>query len=154
MRIGIHTGSVVVGTLGNDLWVDYAAIGDTTNLAARMESLARPGAILVSRDIHRFAKVFFEFKPLEKVEVKGKEEPQEAFELMVGEVETRIEAAAAKDLTRFVGRKNSIAAFIEAYEEAKSGSGLKNLSQMSLLDRAPHYGRDKLPLNGALDERN
>jgi len=59
-----------------------------------------------------------------KVEVKGKDEPQEAFELIkAGEVETRIEAAVTKGLTRFVGRKNSMAALMEAYKKAQSGSG-------------------------------
>jgi class 3 adenylate cyclase/ribosomal protein L40E len=124
MRIGLNSGPVVVSSIGDDLRMDYTAVGDTTNLASRMESMARPGTILVSKNTYRLTREFFEFKSLGEVEVKGKEYPQEAFELTkVGEVETRIEAAVAKGLTRFVGRKNSMAALVEACDKAHSGSG-------------------------------
>ncbi len=124
MRIGLNSGPVVVGSIGDDLRMDYTAVGDTTNLASRMESMARPGAILVSKNTYRLSRDFFEFKPLGEVEVKGKEYPQEAYELTkVSEVETRIEAAAAKGLTRFVGRKNSMAALVQACDKVHSGSG-------------------------------
>jgi class 3 adenylate cyclase/tetratricopeptide (TPR) repeat protein len=124
MRIGLNSGPVIVGAIGDDLRMDYTAIGDTTNLASRMEGMAQPGAIYISSNTQRLARDFFEFKSLGKVEVKGKEDPQEAFELQkTGEVETRIGASVAKGLTRFVGRKNSMAALMEAYEKVKSGSG-------------------------------
>ena len=124
MRTGLNSGLVVVGAIGDDLRMDYTAVGDTTNLAARMESLAEPGSILVSQDTHRLARDFFEFESLVKVEVKGKAEPQDTFELIrASEVATRIEAALAKGLTKFIGRKNSMAALMEAYENVKSGSG-------------------------------
>jgi len=124
MRIGINSGPVIVGSIGDDLRMDYTAVGDTTNLAARMESMAKPGAIYISSNTQRLARDFFEFKSLGKVEVKGKEDPQEAFELVkTGEVETRIGASVAKGLTRFVGRKNSMAALMEAFDKVKSGSG-------------------------------
>ncbi len=124
MRIGLNSGTVIVGAIGDDLRMDYTAVGDTTNLAMRMQTTAEPGKILVSAKTHRLAKDFFEFKPLGKIKVKGKAKPQEIFELIKpGEVVTRIEAAAARGLTRFVGRKNSMAALMEAYEKVKSGSG-------------------------------
>ncbi|MFQ5918249.1 MAG: adenylate/guanylate cyclase domain-containing protein, partial [Candidatus Binatia bacterium] len=124
MRIGLNSGPVIVGSIGDDLRMDYTAVGDTTNLAARMEGMARPGTILGTGNTHKLARDFFEFKSLGKVEVKGKEGLQEAFELIkTSEVETRIGASVAKGLTRFVGRKNSMGAFMEAYEKAKSGSG-------------------------------
>ena len=124
MRIGLNTGPVVVGVIGDDLRMDYTAVGDTTNIASRMESMARPGTMLVSKNTYRLTKDFFEFKSLGEVEVKGKEYPQEAFELTkVGEVGTRIEAAVAKGLTRFVGRKNSMATLVEACDKAHSVSG-------------------------------
>jgi class 3 adenylate cyclase/tetratricopeptide (TPR) repeat protein len=124
MRIGLNSGPVVVASIGDDLRMDYTAIGDTTNLASRMESAARPGTILVSDHTHRLARDFFDFGPLGKITVKGKEEPQETYELLkIGKVETRIEAAVAKGLTRFVGRYNSMAALLEAYEKVRSGSG-------------------------------
>ena len=124
MRIGLNSGPVIVGSIGDDLRMDYTAIGDTTNLASRMEGMARPGTILGTVYTHKLARDFFEFEPLGKIEMKGKEEPQEAFELIkTGEVETRIEAATAKGLTKFIGRKNSMAALTEALEKAMSGAG-------------------------------
>ena len=124
MRVGLNSGPVIVGAIGDDLRMDYTAVGDTTNLASRMENMARPDTILVSGHTHRLARNFFEFKSLGKIEVKGKKEPQEVFELIkVGEVDTRIGASVAKGLTRFVGRKSSMATLMEAFEKVRSKSG-------------------------------
>jgi len=124
MRIGLNSGSVIVASIGDDLRMDYTAIGDTTNLASRIEQLARPGTSLISDHTQKLVKEFFEFKSLGKVEVKGKSKPLEAFEIIkASEVETRIDASVAKGLTRFVGRKNSMAALMDAFEKVQSGSG-------------------------------
>jgi len=124
MRIGLNSGNVVVGSIGDDLRMDYTAIGDTTNLASRMESMAEPGQSLVSKNTHTLARDFFEFEFLGKVEVKGKEELQEAYKLLkAGEVATRIEASAARGLSRFVGRGREIGTLKESFEKAKKGSG-------------------------------
>jgi class 3 adenylate cyclase len=124
MRIGINSGPVIVGSIGDDLRMDYTAVGDTSNLASRIENMAGPGTSLVSKHTNRLARDYFEFAALGKLEVKGKKEPQEIFELIkTGEVDTRIAASEAKGLTRFVGRKNSMAALLEAYEKTRSGSG-------------------------------
>jgi len=124
MRIGINSGPVVVGSIGDDLRMDYTAVGDTTNMAARMEGEASPGGILVTKNTHKITKDFFEFKSTGMVEVKGKEEPQESYELIkFGEIETRIKASVVKGLTKFVGRTNSMAALKEPYEKMLSGSG-------------------------------
>jgi class 3 adenylate cyclase/tetratricopeptide (TPR) repeat protein len=124
MRIGLNSGPVIVGSIGDDLRMDYTAVGDTTNLAARMEGMANSGSILVTDYTHKLARDFFEFMPLGKAEVKGKEAPVEVYELKkAGEVETRIEAAAVKGLTKFAGRKNAMTALMEAYRKAKNGSG-------------------------------
>ena len=69
MRIGLNSGPVIVGAIGNDLRMDYTAIGDTTNLGSRMESMARPGTILVSGNTHRLVRDFFQFESLGKIEV-------------------------------------------------------------------------------------
>jgi class 3 adenylate cyclase/tetratricopeptide (TPR) repeat protein len=124
MRIGLNSGPVIVGSIGDDLRMDYTAVGDTTNLASRIENIATPGTSLVSAKTHRLSRDFFEFEALAKIQVKGKEKPVEVYALMkAGEVETRIEAAVAKGLTRFVGRKNSMTALMDAYDKARSGLG-------------------------------
>ncbi|MCJ7808313.1 MAG: AAA family ATPase, partial [Dehalococcoidia bacterium] len=124
MRIGLNSGPVIVGSVGNDLRMDYTAIGDTVNLASRMQTTAKPGTVLISSDTHKIARDFFRFEPLGKVEVKGKEEPVEAYQLLeASEVETRIEASVARGLTKFAGRQREIAALKEAFERAQSGSG-------------------------------
>ena len=124
MRIGLNSGHVIVGSIGDDLRMDYTAVGDTTNLAARMESAASLGNVLVTKDTYRLVKDFFEFSPSSKIEIKGKEEPQEAYELIrTGDIDTRFRASVLKGLTPFVGRKNSLPAFLDVYEKAKSGSG-------------------------------
>jgi len=124
MRIGLNSGPVIVGSIGDDLRMDYTAVGDTSNLASRIENMAGPGTSLVSSHTHRLTRDYFEFEALDKMEVKGKKEAQEVFELIkAGEVDTRIAAAAAKGLTRFVGRKNSMAAIRDAWNKALAGSG-------------------------------
>ena len=101
--------------------MDYTAIGDTINLASRMEGLASPGTVLVSGNTHRLAVDFFRFEPLGKVRVKGKQEPQEAFVLLAPSgVETRLTASVAKgSLTPFVGREHSMASLMEAYNHVQ-----------------------------------
>jgi len=124
MRIGLNSGPVIVGSIGDDLRMDYTAVGDTTNLASRIESMARPGTCLASKHTYKLAGDYFEFRSLGKMEVKGKAELQEAFELIkIGKAGSRIEASVAEGLTQFVGRINSMAALMESYEKTQSGSG-------------------------------
>jgi class 3 adenylate cyclase len=75
MRIGLHTGPVVLGTLGNDLRVEFKAVGDTVILASRMEGLADPGSTYISEDTFRLSEGLFRFEALGKKEIKGKAEP-------------------------------------------------------------------------------
>ncbi len=124
MRIGLNSGTVVVGSIGDDLRMDYTAMGDTTNLAARMESNAQPGSTLVSQNIYRQTKEFFEFQPLGEIQIKGKEEPVEAYQLLrPTQVQTRIAASTAKGLTRFVGRDREIETLRETFAKVESGEG-------------------------------
>ncbi|MBT4089911.1 MAG: AAA family ATPase, partial [Deltaproteobacteria bacterium] len=82
MRIGINSGPVVVGTIGNSLRVDFAAVGDTVNLASRMEGLAEPGTIAVTGETHKRAELYFNFEDLGEKTVKGKEEPVSVFKVL------------------------------------------------------------------------
>ena len=124
MRIGLNSSPVVVGSIGDDLRMDYTAQGDTANLAARMESNAYPGGVLVSNHTYRLAAEYFAFDPAGAIQVKGKQEPIEAYRLIKpSEVETRIAASAAKGLTKFVGRRRELETLKEAFLKAQSGEG-------------------------------
>ncbi|MGH6921407.1 MAG: adenylate/guanylate cyclase domain-containing protein, partial [Geminicoccaceae bacterium] len=105
VRVGLHSGEVVVRAIGNDLSVDYDAIGPTVHLANRMEQLASPGAIRLTASTARLAEGFIELRALGQVPVKGLSQPIEAFDLVgVGAARTRLQAAAGRGLTPFVGR--------------------------------------------------
>ena len=109
VRIGINTGPVVVGTVGNDLKMDYTAIGDTTNLAARLQSLADPDTVLVSEATQRLVRGFFRLRPAGSFEVKGKSEPVSTYEILgIGDAVTPMAIAEARGLTPLVGRASEI----------------------------------------------
>ncbi|MGD8891142.1 MAG: adenylate/guanylate cyclase domain-containing protein, partial [Desulfobacterales bacterium] len=124
MRIGLNSGPVIVGAIGDDLRMDYTAVGDTSNLAARMESVAEPGSILVSDNTHKLVGYFFEFEPLGKIQIKGKDQPQEAHKLIrTTDVATRIEASLVRGLTQLVGRQPEMDILNTAWQRVKSGEG-------------------------------
>jgi class 3 adenylate cyclase/tetratricopeptide (TPR) repeat protein len=84
MRIGVHTGPVVVGTLGNDLRVQFTAVGNTVNLASRMEGLAKPGSTFVTEATYKLTKSFFRFEAIGKKTVKGKKEAIPVYKVLSG----------------------------------------------------------------------
>ena len=124
MRVGIHSGPVVVGRLGNDLRVEFKAVGDTVNLASRMEGLAEPGTTYVSDDMFKLTEGFFRFEALGEREVKGKEEPVNVFRVVAPRTRrTRFDVSAERGLTPFVGRERELELLMKGFERSKSGRG-------------------------------
>ena len=124
IRVGLNSGDVVVRAIGSDLHMDYTAVGQTTHVAARMEQLADPGGILLSADTLRLAEGFVQVKSMGPVPVKGLPDPVEIFELSAaGSARTRLQAAALRGLTRFVGRDTEVEHLRRVLGQAGAGRG-------------------------------
>jgi class 3 adenylate cyclase/tetratricopeptide (TPR) repeat protein len=124
IRVGLNSGEVVVRAIGNDLHMDYSAIGQTTHMAARMEQLATPGSIRLTAETLRLAEGLIQITALGLVPVRGLADPVEVFELVgASTVWGRFQAAATRGLTRFVGRQMEIEALQQALARAETGHG-------------------------------
>ena len=140
IRVGLNAGEVVVRSIGNDLCMDYTAVGQTTHLAARLEQLARPGTALLAGDTLRLVESYVEVKPLRPAPVKGLPDPVEVYELLrAGPVRSRFQAAAARGLTRFVGRDPELNALRRALGRAGAGQG-----QVVAVGGEPGVGKSRL----------
>jgi class 3 adenylate cyclase/tetratricopeptide (TPR) repeat protein len=140
IRVGLNSGEVVVRSIGSDLRMDYTAVGQTTHLAARMEQLAAPGSILLTPATLQLAEGYVQVKSLGPMPVKGLGEPIEVYEVLgAGLTRTRLQAAAARGLTRFVGREAEIETLRQALARAGAGHG-----QVVALVGEPGVGKSRL----------
>jgi class 3 adenylate cyclase/tetratricopeptide (TPR) repeat protein len=138
--IGINSGEVVVRSIGNDLNIDYSALGHTTHLAARMQELAGPGVTLMSSSTLRQVEGFVQAKSLGAVQAKGISHPVEAYELAgATSARTRVQATAARGLTPLVGRNTEIDIFNKLVQQATGGRG-----QILAMVGEPGVGKSRL----------
>ena len=124
VRIGINSGEVIVGKIGDDLRMDYTAQGHTVGLAQRMEAAAESGKPYLSSVTAQLVEGFFELEDRGELSVKGVAEPVHVFGLLdVGRARTRIDRAPKGGLSRFVGRDNEMATLDAVFAEANAGRG-------------------------------
>jgi len=124
VRIGLNSGEVVVGRIGDDLRMDYTAQGHTVGLAQRMEALAESGHICLSEYTARLVEGYFELQDLGRTRLKGMSEPIGVFDLEgVGAFRTRLDRSRARGLSTFVGRDRDMAALEATLERARGGEG-------------------------------
>ena len=125
IRVGIHTGEVVVRSIRtDDLHTDYDPVGHTIHIASRMEGIAAPSSILVSESTYKLAEGYFEFKTLGATQVKGIPKPLVVYEVQgLGALRTRLQLAAHRGLARFVGRQVELDHLHQALDQTKAGHG-------------------------------
>ncbi len=140
IRVGLNSGEVVVRSIGSDLRMDYTAVGQTTHLAARMEQLATAGSTFMTASTLRIVEGLVAVKPLDPVNVKGLAEPVEVYQLTAaGAARTRLHAAAARGLGRFLGRDPELEQLRRALEQAETGHG-----QIVAVVGEPGVGKSRL----------
>jgi class 3 adenylate cyclase/tetratricopeptide (TPR) repeat protein len=124
VRMGVHTGFVVVGAIGDNLRMDYTAIGDTTNLAARLQQLAEPGAILASEATWRLVEGYVRGERIGPVQVKGRSEPVVVVRLLgVGPRLSPLDGLTSQRLSHFVGRDREIETLLDLFRAVERGHG-------------------------------
>jgi class 3 adenylate cyclase len=124
IRVGLNAGEVVVRSIGSDLHMDYTAVGQTTHLAARMEQMAMPGAILITPAVLGLVEGIVQVKALGATPVRGLRDSVEVYEVTgAGVVRSRLQAAAVRGLTRFVGRQPELETLQQALAQAQAGHG-------------------------------
>ena len=124
LRLGLNSGLVVVGTIGDDLRMDYTAVGDTTHLAARMEEAAEPGAIFITDATHRLVRDYVRTEPVGPVRVKGYPEPVSVFRVTGRRRRrSRLEVSADRGLSALIGRERELGILRDRFARVRAGRG-------------------------------
>src|SRR5262249_27756815 len=140
VRIGIHTGLVVVGEIGSREKREILALGETPNLAARLQALAEPNTVFISAATSRLVQGLFECRELGSQMVKGISTPLMVYQVIEeSTVHSRFEVAVRTGLTPLVGREEEVSLLLDHWEQAKDGEG-----QVVLLSGEPGIGKSRL----------
>src|SRR5438477_4005146 len=123
VRVGLATGAVVVGEVGAGSRIEYAAFGDTVNVAARLQSAAEPGSVLVDDTTHRAVEGLFEWGPPQELDLKGKSQPVPAWPAVGVAASGRTQRGLPGVETRLVGRSRELGLGREALEALRAGRG-------------------------------
>ena len=124
VRTGLNTGLVVVGAISDNLKMEYTAVGDTVNVAARMLALAQPGQVIIAEETHKLTGDYFVMEALGEQVIKGKSQPVKAYHVIrAREFRTRIDVELERGFSPFVGRERELARLKECFAEARTGRG-------------------------------
>jgi len=140
VRLGIHTGLVVVGEIGGGTRQEQLALGETPNLAARLQGLAAPNTVVISAPTSQLRGGLFACQSLGTSVLKGAAQPLEVYQVRYeSTARTRLEAAGSTGLTPLVGREPEVALLLERWAQVKDGLG-----QVALLSGEAGIGKSRL----------
>src|SRR3989454_12054100 len=140
VRLGIHTGLVVIGAMGGHERQEQLALGETPNLAARIQGLAAPNTVVISEATYRLVQGYFDYEALGEQTLRGVAEPLHVYRVLQDSgARGRLDVAQTRGLTPLVGRESEVTLLLERWEQAKAGQG-----QVVLLSGDAGIGRSRL----------
>src|SRR5712691_237888 len=140
VRLGIHTGLAVVGEMGSQGRQEQLALGETPNVAARLQTIAHPNTVVLSADTHRLVQGYFDYEALGNHDMRGVSQPLAVYRVLGDRgIQSRLDVVALRGLTPLVGREQEVGLLIERWEQAKNGQG-----QVILLSGEAGIGKSRL----------
>jgi class 3 adenylate cyclase/predicted ATPase len=140
VRVGIHTGLVVVGDVGAGVRHEHLALGETPNVAARIQGLAAPDTMIISDATYRLVQGFFDCESLGEYDLRGVSQPIVVYRvLQANEAQSRLDVASSRGLTPLVGRESEVTLLLDRWHQSKGGIG-----QVVLLKGEPGLGKSRL----------
>jgi class 3 adenylate cyclase/predicted ATPase len=140
VRLGIHTGPVVVGKMGGKGRSEQLALGETPNISSRIQGLAEPDTLMISETTWRLVQGFFDTEPLGEYDLRGVSQPIVVYRVLgASGVQSRLDVASMRGLTPLVGRASEVHLLLERWRQAQAGMG-----QVVLLSGEPGLGKSRL----------